>query len=334
MTSPPTRLGENVIVDIHGHIAHPALLARFPMPPSLGDIEGMIEKKAAHGISLTIVGSPTGAATMVSVPGLDTYRQPADKLRAFHDWLAATVADHKEHLRAYAWCNAFADDRALAEAADTVRAGGFAGLIANTSVQGEYLDSPRADGFFAMAEELGVPVLLHPGTDPATCQGVRDYGLVEMVGRHCDVTMGLAAIVLSGRLERNPGIRIIAASGGGALALLAQRLDLAWKPRHWDPGPGRPHRATGAPPGPRASSRSIAPPSELVRRLYVDTTVAGTMPTAMAIDVFGAEHVLFGTDSPPLPVALDAVIRSLDGLGVQDREAVLGGNAVRLFGLP
>lgn len=303
------------------------------MPPSLGDVDAMIEAKAAAGIGLTIVGSPAGAATMVPVPGLDTYRQPADQLRAFHDWLATVARERREHLRAYAWCNAFADDRGLAEAAETVRADGFVGIIANTSIEGEYLDSPRADGFFAMAEELGVPILLHPGTGPATCQGVRDNGLVEMVGRYCDVTMGLAAIVLSGRLEQHPGVRIIGASSGGALALLGKRLDLAWQPRHWDEAPGKSSHAARSPAMPNTAPRCTAPPSELMQRLYVDTTADGVTPIAMDLGVFGAGHVLFGTDSPPLPVALEAAVEAFGFLNAEDRDSVLGGNATRIFAL-
>lgn len=303
------------------------------MPPSLGDVDAMIEAKAAAGIGLTIVGSPAGAATMVPVPGLDTYRQPADQLRAFHDWLATVARERREHLRAYAWCNAFADDRGLAEAAETVRADGFVGIIANTSIEGEYLDSPRADGFFAMAEELGVPILLHPGTGPATCQGVRDQGLVEMVGRYCDVTMGLAAIVLSGRLEQHPGVRIIGASSGGALALLGKRLDLAWQPRHWDEAPGKSSHAARNPAMPNTAPRCTAPPSELMQRLYVDTTADGVTPIAMDLGVFGAGHVLFGTDSPPLPVALEAAVEAFGFLNAEDRDSVLGGNATRIFAL-
>jgi len=322
-----------VIIDIHGHIAHPSLLARYPVPPSLGDVDAMIEAKAAAGIGLTIVGSPSGAATMVPVPGLDTYRQPADQLRAFHDWLATVARERREHLRAYAWCNAFADDRELAEAAETVRSGGFVGIIANTSIEGEYLDSPRADGFFAMAEELGVPILLHPGTGPATCQGVRDFGLVEMVGRYCDVTMGLAAIVLSGRLEQHPGVRIIGASSGGALALLGKRLDLAWQPRHWDEEPGTSSHAARSPAMPNTAPRCTAPPSELMRRLYVDTTADGVTPITMDLDVFGAGHVLFGTDSPPLPVALEIALEDFGSLNAEDRGSILGGNAARIFAL-
>ena len=293
----------------------------------------MIEAKAAAGIGLTIVGSPAGAATMVPVPGLDTYRQPADQLRAFHDWLATVARERREHLRAYAWCNAFADDRGLAEAAETVRADGFVGIIANTSIEGEYLDSPRADGFFAMAEELGVPILLHPGTGPATCQGVRDSGLVEMVGRYCDVTMGLAAIVLSGRLEQHPGVQIIGASSGGALALLGNRLDLAWQPRHWDEAPGKSSHAARKSAMPNTAPRCTAPPSELMRRLYVDTTADGVTPIAMDLGVFGAGHVLFGTDSPPLPVALEAALETFGFLNAEDRDSILGGNATRIFAL-
>ena len=64
------------------------------MPPALADVEGMVEKKAALGIDLTIVGSPVGFGTMVPVPGLDPYSQPLDQLKSFHDWLAETVEAH------------------------------------------------------------------------------------------------------------------------------------------------------------------------------------------------------------------------------------------------
>jgi aminocarboxymuconate-semialdehyde decarboxylase len=321
-----------MIIDIHGHVAHPDLIARYPMPPSLGDIEGMLEVKAAAGIDLTIVGSPTGAATMVPVPGLDTYDQPADRLAVFHEWLAGVVAAHRAHLRAYARCNAFADEATLTRTATTLRDGGFVGIIANTSVRGEYLDAARADDFFAMVDELDVPVLLHPGTDPAACQGVSDYGLVEMVGRYCDITMGLAAIVLSGRLERYPRLRLIGASGGGALGVLPRRLDLAWRPAHWDDASGK--RPVAGPPLSRPPRTTVAP-STLARRLFVDTTTDGTHPLAINLDAFGASQIMFGTDAPPVPVIHHQKLAQIRDLPIPeaDRSAILGGNAVRVFKL-
>ncbi|KAF4407475.1 MULTISPECIES: amidohydrolase family protein [Streptomyces] len=323
-----------MIIDIHSHVAHPGLLARYPMPPSLGDIVKLIEVKAAVGIAMTIVGSPTGAATMAPVPGLDTFAQDPGELRAFHEWLAGTVQRHREQLRAYVWCNAFGDDKELAAAAEALGEDAFVGLIANTSVRGEYLDSPKADSFFAMAAELDVPVLLHPGSGPAAAQGVTDYGLVEMVGRYCDVTMGVAAIVLSGRLERHPGLKLVAASSGGALGLLPGRLDLAWRPRHWDAADG-PATAKAPPPGLHRAPRTKTRPSELLRRVYVDTTAEGPFPLAFNLEAFGPDRILFGTDAPPVPVDHREKIRAVEALPLtaDQREAVFHRTAADLFGL-
>jgi aminocarboxymuconate-semialdehyde decarboxylase len=294
----------------------------------------MLEAKAAAGIDLTIVGSPTGAGPMAPVAGVDPYSQPLDRLRWFHDWLGELVAGRRSQLRAYAWCSAFADDAMLQVVADLVHTDEFVGIIANTSVDGEYLDSPRADPFFAMAADLGVPVLLHPGADPAAGRGVTDYGLVEMVGRHCDVTMGLAAVVLSGRLSEHPDLKIIGASAGGALGLLPQRLEMAWRPRHWGPPGGS---------GPAAdrhrklyrARRGSEPPSAVLPRVFVDTTADGPHALTMNVDVFGAGQVLFGTDRPPVPMDHVERIRTIENLPISraDQLAILGGNAMRVFGL-
>ncbi|MCA1655875.1 MAG: amidohydrolase, partial [Pseudonocardiaceae bacterium] len=64
-----------MITDVHGHVTPPELLKRFPMPPSLGDIDGMVARKAALGIITTVVGSPVGYGTMLPVPGNDNYAQ-------------------------------------------------------------------------------------------------------------------------------------------------------------------------------------------------------------------------------------------------------------------
>jgi len=337
-----------MIVDCHGHITHPHVLRRFPAPPSLGDVDGIIEDKLAAGIDLTILASPGGSGPLVPVPGFDHDNQPRDALRAFHDWLAGVVSARREHLRAYVYCHPFADDAALADAAATAKLDGFVGFLTLSSAQGEYLDSPRAAGFLAMAADAGRPVLVHPGPKPVAATGITDYGLVEMVGRYCDVMIGMAAVVLSGVLERHPGLCLIAASGGGALAQLADRIDWAQRPPHWAPraqwpallAPG----AGGAPPaapggpgggGPRHRPRTTAPASELLRRLYVDTTADSYHSHQANHAVFGAGHMLFGTDSPPLPVLYGKKLCAIRDLPIRaaDTEAILGGNAVRLFGL-
>ena len=348
-----------MIIDIHGHITSPKLFKRFPMPPSLADIDGMIAQKEKAGIGLTIVGSPVGEGTMMKVPGLDNYEQTPDQLRGFHDFMAETVAKHPKRLRAYAYTNPFGDDALLQSTARTVKEGRFVGLIVNTSVRGEYLDSERADPFFAMAAELDVPIFLHPPAEPVGAASLRDYRLVEQVGRFCDVTVGLAALVFGGRMERYPGLKFIGATAGGAISLLPSRLDMAYAPRHWQKGPGGPPGGGppaggargggppgGGPPGGRPpgggppsiqafENKITQNPGTYLKRLYVDTA-SHSMPAMMAnLENMGADHILFGTDSPPLATPLEETIAMIQDLPIPeaDKQKILGGNARRLFDL-
>jgi predicted TIM-barrel fold metal-dependent hydrolase len=314
-----------VTVDIHGHVTSPELFKRFPMPPSLADIDGMIEAKAALGITMTVVGSPVGAGTMVPVPGLDNYEQPADALEAFHEWLAETVRAHPHHLRAYAYVNPYGGDDQLDQAAKRLSQAEFTGLIVNSSVKGSFLGEPRADSFFALAAEHDVPVLLHPPAEPAGSRALGHLGLIEHVARPCDVALGVAAIIFAGWLEKYPSLRLVAATGGGALPLLAEKLDLA---AARPPGP----------PGGRPPVTLTSKPSELLRRIYVDTATPSRAALAAAIATFGAGQVLFGTDSPPLAAPLESALDSVSALpesvaSAADKAAILGQNANKLFRL-
>lgn len=311
---PPT----SGIVDVHGHITPPSLLARLPMPPSLGDIDGMIEQKAAAGIGLTIVGSPVGVGTMMRVPGHAAEEQTVEVLKPFHDWLAETVSSHAGSLLAYAFCNPFGGSSVVEYAASVVRQPEFVGLIVNSSLDGRYLDSAECHEFFAMVAELDVPILLHPPAEPVGAERLDDFRLVEGVARFNDVTTGLASLVFGGRLEQYPSLKVIAGMGGGAISLLAGRLD-----KLWERG------------GPGAVNRISAPPSTFLARVYTDTTSHSPLALRGNVSVMGADHVMFGSDFPPASTPLEALIGVVKALGLSedDEAAVLGGNARRLFNL-
>lgn len=313
-------------IDVHGHVTSPELFKRFPMPPSLADIDGMIERKAALGIELTIVGSPVGAGTMVPVRGLDNYAQPVDQLDRFHEWVAQTVQAHHHHLRAYVYVNPF-DDATLEHAAKWLAEEAFVGLIVNTSVRGRFLDSRRADGFFALAAQTSSPVLLHPPAKPTAAHAMHGHaGLIEHVTRPCDITMGVAAILFTGWLEKYPGLKLIAPNAGGALSLLREKLDLAYLRAG---GPSA--RAGGAAEQPRSTR-----PSSWLRKIYVDTATPSDLALSAALTVFGPGRMLFGTDSPPLATPLPETLQAVQRLGVDaaDRALILSGNARELFRLP
>jgi len=297
-------------IDVHGHVTPPELLKKFPMPPVLGDVDGMIERKAALGITTTVVGSPVGYGTMLPVPGNDNYAQSPDDLARFHEWVAETVRDKAGALTGYVYANPFSADD-VTRAAEWLRAKEFTGLIVNSSVRGEFLNDARTDDFFAMAEETGAPVLLHPPAVPVAADAMKRVGAIEHVVRPCDITMGVAAILLAGRLQRFPRLKLIAPNAGGALALLREKLDMAQRRDNVD-GP---------------------PISEQLRSIHVDTATPSLPALKAALEVFGPDRLLFGTDSPPLATSLDAALAMVDALGLSDVDKVLRHNAAALFGL-
>jgi aminocarboxymuconate-semialdehyde decarboxylase len=317
-------------VDVHAHVSPPHAAERFPMPPSLLDVEGMIERKLAAGIELSIVGSPVGAGAMVPIEGIDNYDQPDAALAVLHDWLADLVAAHPAHLRAWAYVNPFGSDRQLAAAAETVRDDRFVGFIVNSSIRDEYLGAPRAEAFFAMVDEADVPVFVHPPARPVGTASLPGPALVEQVGRFYDTATGVASVILGGWLERYPRLRLLAASGGGPLGLLAERLDRAERPEH--------HRRPGGGPPPGAVTPTAAlphPPSRYLERVWVDTAVANVAHLLTNLSVFGPGRMVLGTDSPPIVPAVDEVLGLVRSLPIDDhtQQEILGGNACRLLSL-
>lgn len=309
-----------MIVDVHAHLSPPDSARRFPMPPALTDVDAMLAARAEAGIDLTIIGSPVGAGAMMRVPGMDNYAQPPDRLRAFHGWKRSLVARFPDRLRAYVYVNPLGTEEELQAAGETLDDDAFVGFIVNSSVRGRYLDDPRADGFFALAAERGVPVLVHAPAEPVGADVVLDLRFVEQVSRFGDVATGLAMIAFAGWLEKYPGLTIIGATGGGAIAALPEKLDLAAIPR------------PGGPPGDSAVARA---PGKDLRGLYVDTAVPSPALLEMNTRVLGPSRMLLGTDSPPVPVPPALAVAAVRALPISEgeREAVLGGNAARIFGL-
>jgi aminocarboxymuconate-semialdehyde decarboxylase len=77
-------------------------------------------------------------------------------------------------------------------------------------------------------------------------------------------------------------------------------------------------------------------PSETLRRLYFDTVVHSAEQLAFLASRYGSSQLMLGSDYPfdmaePAPLAL---IEAAEGLSAPDREAIAGGNAMRVLRLP
>ena len=126
------------------------------------------------------------------------------------------------------------------------------------------------------------------------------------------------ALVFDGYLERFPELKICIAHGGGYIPGYWGRFDHAFA-----------HREDC-----RVTIRK--PPSEYLKKLYFDTVVFDERELKHLIEIWGADHIMLGTDYPfdmaePDPVGL---LGRVKGVSKKDMALVAGGNAARLLGLP
>jgi len=313
-----------VYIDVHGHLA--PLHETGGGPPSLRDPDGMIARKRKRGVRMTIIGSPAGPGTMLPGEAAGNYRHSAGAVRAHNEAMAELVERYPQDLRAYAYLDPFGGARMLEQARELLKEWQFVGLMVNTSVDGRLLGSPEAADFFAFAAELAVPVLLHPPAAPVGTDAAARLGFVEHVLRPSDVTLAVASVVCAGWLSRYPSLRLIAAAGGGGIAGLREKLDLAVALR-----PGGPPGRSGPPPEPPAAE----PPSRSLGRLLVEMSCPSLAQLHANLEVFGPGNILFGTDAPPLLDEVDRLTALVSGSGCDAaaRERIAWRNAAELFGL-
>jgi aminocarboxymuconate-semialdehyde decarboxylase len=196
--------------------------------------------------------------------------------------------------------------KVLEEALDA----GFKGAMIATQPNGigGNLDVPLLDPFWELASARGAAIFLHPHY---ICSDDRldGYDLVNAVGRLADTTIAVARLLFSGHLTRFPGVSLLLSHAGGALPYALGRLKRN-----------------------RVIHPEYADPEEGFRRLYFDTVMFEPRALRFLCDVVGADKVMLGSDYP-------FGIGDLDPCGIVDhtaltaaeREAILGGNAARVF---
>jgi 6-methylsalicylate decarboxylase len=155
---------------------------------------------------------------------------------------------------------------------------GMAGIGLTTSAAGHALVEPEFEPVFAELNARSAVLYLHPAGNSACSPLIGDYHLTWMVGAPVEDTISVMQLITRGVPARYPDIKIINSHLGGALPMLLQRADDQYS---WE-----------APDTPE-------PPSVAARRMWYDTVGHGWVPALRcAIDSFGADRLLLGTDFP------------------------------------
>jgi predicted TIM-barrel fold metal-dependent hydrolase len=310
----PGLLGRPLTVDCHAHLI-PQSWYLESTPRSTIDLDALFGQQDEAGVNLTVFGNNW----IRTPPG----RSRLDAVREFNAFAADLSARYPQRLVGLASTIPFEGDAYLKEVERAVTADGLKGIMINTSVDGEYLDSRRADDFWELVTRLDVPVFLHPPRETIGHEKMEIFRLPEMVGRPFDTTLTLARMILTGVLERYPTLKLVCAHVGGAISLLPGRLNFGYELRHDD---------TFGPWEPDVLSK---PPSEYISQLYLDTMSFHTPAILCAVGTVGVEHVVYGSDHPPVHVPLTrsvAVVHNLP-LSHADKLRILGVNAAGLLKL-
>ncbi|HEU0102432.1 MAG TPA: amidohydrolase family protein [Mycobacteriales bacterium] len=177
------------------------------------------------------------------------------------------------------------------------------------------LSDPALEPFWERAAQTGAVVFLHPFG--CSLDGRLDrYHLANTVGQPVEDAVALSSLVFSGVLDRHPGLRVLAAHGGGYLPTHLGRSDHAWAVR------------------PEAHG-CAEPPSSYLRRLWFDSLVHSPAALRTLVDAVGADRVLLGSDYPFDMGVADPVERvRAAALSASDIELVLRGNAAGLDLVP
>jgi predicted TIM-barrel fold metal-dependent hydrolase len=234
--------------------------------------------------------------------------------------LAEFCAANSTRFAAFASLTLQAPDLAVQELETAVRKQGLKGAAIGGSVNGVDFSDQKFHPVWAKAEELGVPLFIHPRGIPELNKRFSGNGWLDnTIGNPLDTTIALSHLIFEGTLDRFPGLKVIAAHGGGYLPSYADRSD---------------HACMVGPKGCTADVKLKKRPSEYLKQIYFDSLVFTPEAIRHLAAQVGAGQIVLGSDYP-YPWQLSPVDHILASASLSDEEKadILGRTAAKLFNL-
>jgi len=206
---------------------------------------------------------------------------------------------------------------AAAQLEDGVKRLGLRGASIGGHCNGEDLSNPKYDPFWAKAEALGVPVVMHPqGAENVIKEGaLRGRGdLGNIMGNPFETSYFLTRLIFDGVFDRFPNLKVCGAHAGGYLPSYLGRTEAACVVRA------------------NANCANKKKPSEYLRsQIIIDTMVFSDEGLRHLVAEVGVNQVVYGTDVPfNWPVTVDLVLNA-KFLSDAEKTAILSGNLMRLL---
>ena len=253
-------------------LAHPQGY-RYPLSPEFFDVEAKHREMDRLGID---------RAVLSLTPTLFFYWLEAAATREFcqqaNDSMAAFVAQ-SNRLDGVAVVPLQDPEVATTELRRAVIELGLLGVEIGTTMEDVPLDDRRFDPFFAAAEALDVPVILHPYYVGVRRQ-LADFYMTNLTGNPLETCIAATRLILSGFFERHRALKVVLVHSGGFMPFQIGRLDHGFRVR------------------PETKAAITSAPSTYLRRFWYDTITHASTPLAFLIELVGRDRVVLGTDLP------------------------------------
>lgn len=330
MTTTPT-------VDVHAHVLLPEIDELVGGLPGLAGARALDARRngpAALAVNGPMIGEriprltdPAARLAVMDAQGVDVQlvspspshyhywadEQTAEKVyRLANEATAAHCATAPDRLKGLGLVPLQHPELAV-EALGHALERGLLGVEISSHAPGRELSDPAYEPFWSRVEETGALLFLHPFGCTLDERLDRWY-LSNTVGQPTENAVALSHLIFSGVLDRHPGLKVIAAHGGGYLPTHIGRSDHAWSTRS-DAGAGCAHL-----------------PSTYLKRLYFDSLVHDPAVLRELVRAAGADRVLLGSDFP-FDMGSEDPVGALRAARLADTDfhAVRGGNATALL---
>ena len=280
-----------------------------PITPDFFDLDVRVDRITETRVDMQILSSPH--------PGVDRFspEESAEMSRVINNGIAKAVRQYPKRFQGIAMLPLIDTRLALRELDRAILELGLKGMCMLTNVAGKTPDSDFLLPVYERAQQLGVPIFIHP-TTPLGAQVMQEWRLAIILGFEFDIVLSATRLAYAGVLDRFPELRFVISHLGAGIPFLAGRIDRGYH-------------------DPTCGIKTKKPTSEYLRELYCDTVSFYQTALAMAYEFYGASRMVLGSDFPLIIGDLPAAVPSIEAMPIPNREKekILGENVKQLLKL-
>jgi predicted TIM-barrel fold metal-dependent hydrolase len=253
-------------------------------------VEPKLADMAAYRLGLMDEAGVDYAVVSLTSPGAEQFPIEVGRKVAAdaNDYLARIIEQRPDRFGGFASLAPKDAEWSAKELERCVKQLGFKAWNTHSNFGDSYLDEKRYWPILAKAEELDIPIYLHPAVP--MIKELREFGMVlsgPTLGFGTDVTYCFMRMIVRGVFDEFPNLKIIMGHLGEALPFLADRVNRAWMQHHETPNP-------------EIGTGSKEPAGYYVKKNLWVTTSGNYLPAAVYCtrDSIGMDRILLGTDFP------------------------------------